>query len=225
MNRIFLLLFFLFFSCLYIYAQDVPKESPKNNPILIENDSILSDTILLPEIIISKEKLSLEDKKQFLILQNRVYKTYPYAKLASERLVGLRKGMSYLKTNKEKRKYFKIVEDYLTNEFEEKLKKLSRKQGQILVKLIHRQTGITTYELVSDLKNGWKAFWANTTARVFDINLKTKYQPYEVNEDFLIETILVRAFESGRLQNQPPAAPVNYDDLSESWHAKSRKVQ
>lgn len=224
MNRIYICLFF-FFCFLSTNAQVVQKGNEKNDPALIENDSILSDTILLPEIIISKEKLSLEDKKQFLILQNRVYKTYPYAKLASERLVALRKGMSYLKTNKEKKKYFKIVEDYLTNEFEAKLKKLSRKQGQILVKLIHRQTGTTTYELVSDLKSGWKAFWANTTARVFDINLKTKYNPYDVNEDFLIETILVRAFESGRLQNQPPATPVNYEDLNESWHAKASKLQ
>lgn len=222
MNRISIYLFFLL-CFVAAQAQVVPKETEKTDPILVENDSILSDTILLPEIIISKEKLSLEDKKQFLILQNRVYKTYPYAKLASERLVALRKGMSFLKTNKEKKKYFKIVENYLTNEFEEKLKKLSRKQGQILVKLIHRQTGITTYELVSDLKNGWKAFWANTTARVFDINLKTKYQPFEVNEDFLIETILVRAFESGRLQNQPPASPVEYGALNESWQAKASK--
>lgn len=224
MNRIvFFLCFFCFFQALQ--AQVVTKEPSKSDLNLIENDSVLADTILLPEIIISKERLSLEDRKQFLILQNRVYKAYPYAKLASERLVALRKGMSLLKTNKEKKKYFKIVEDYLTNEFEEKLKKLSRKQGQILVKLIHRQTGVTTYELVSDLKSGWKAFWANTTARVFDINLKTKYQPFEVNEDFLIETILVRAFESGRLQNQPPASPVDYGVLNESWQAKASKSQ
>ena len=105
MNRI--SLFFLFLLCsLTAQAQIVPKETEKTDPTLIENDSILSDTILLPEIIISKQKLSLEDKKQFLILQNRVYKTYPYAKLASERLVALKKGMSYLKTNKEKKKYF-----------------------------------------------------------------------------------------------------------------------
>lgn len=224
MNRIAPFLFLLF-CFLPMHAQVVPSENKKKTLDLIENDSILSDTILLPEIIISKEKLSLEDKKQFLILQNRVYKTYPYAKLASERLVALQKGMSYLKSNKEKKKYFKIVEDFLTNEFEARLKKLSRKQGQILVKLIHRQTGVTTYDLVSDLKSGWKAFWANSTARVFDINLKTKYQPYEVNEDFLIETILVRAFESGRLQNQPPAQPVNYDDLNDFWHTKASTIK
>ena len=74
--------------------------------VLTENDTILNDTILLPEIIIHKEKLDPEGKKQFLILQNRVYKTYPYAKLASERLTALNRGMSNLKTSKEKKKYY-----------------------------------------------------------------------------------------------------------------------
>ncbi|MET3026436.1 DUF4294 domain-containing protein [Flavobacterium sp. UW10123] len=194
--------------------------------ILTEKDSILGDTIQLPEIIISKgKKMSAEEMKQFQILQNRVYKVYPYAKLASERLTALNNGMARLKTSREKKKYFKIVEDYLNNEFEERLKKLSRKQGQILVKLVHRQTGITTYELIKTLKSGFKAFVSNTTANLFDISLKEEYKPYDENEDYLIETILVRAFESGRLVNQRPAHPVDYEDLSEKWQLKAKELE
>jgi hypothetical protein len=217
------ILFFILIS-FASQAQVTPKENKEMGYILTENDSILNDTIQLPEIIISKEKLDPEAQKQFLILQNRVYKTYPYAKLASDRLTGLNNGMARLKTNREKKKYFKIVEDYLNNEFEDRLKKLSRKQGQILVKLIHRQTGITTYELIRTLKSGFKAFVSNTTANLFDISLKTEYKPYDVNEDYLIETILVRAFESGRLVNQKPASPVNYDDLTEKWDQKAKAI-
>jgi hypothetical protein len=222
--KIIQLFFFLLFTTIYVNAQVTQKDTTKMGYVLTENDTILNDTIQLPEIVIYKEKLDPEAKKQFLILQNRVYKTYPYAKLASERLTVLNKGMASLSTNREKKKYFKIVEDYLSNEFESKLKKLSRKQGQILVKLIHRQTGITTYDLVKNLKSGWKAFWSNTAASMFDINLKTKYAPYDVNEDYLIETILVRAFESGRLQNQKPATPVDYDSLTDSWLSKAQKI-
>lgn len=203
-------------------AQVTPKENSEMGYTLTENDSILNDTIELPEIIISKEKLDPESQKQFLILQNRVYKTYPYAKLAADRLTALNNGMARLKTNREKKKYFKIVEDYLNNEFEDRLKKLSRKQGQILVKLIHRQTGKTTYELIRTLKSGFKAFVSNTTASMFNISLKKEYQPYEVNEDYAIETILVRAFESGRLINQKPANPVNYNDLAAHWEEKAK---
>jgi hypothetical protein len=216
------ILFFLFIS-ISTNAQVIQKDTPNSGLIITETDTIFNDTIQLEEIVIYKGNIDIESRKQFELLRSRVYKTYPYAKMASERLTALNRGMKSLKTNKEKKKYFKIVEDYLTNEFEASLKKLSRKQGQILIKLIHRQTGVTTYELVKNLKSGWTAFWSNTTARMFDLNLKTQYSPYEVNEDYLIETILVRAFESGRLINQPPAKPVNYDDLTDSWLAKAIK--
>lgn len=216
------LLFFLVIS-ISVNAQVIQKDSTKIEFITTETDTIFKDTIQLEEIVIFKGKIDVEARKQFELLRNRVYKTYPYAKLASERMITLNRGMANLKTNKEKRKYFKIVEDYLNNEFEAKLKKLSRKQGQILVKLIHRQTGTTTFELVKTLKSGWTAFWSNTTAKMFDINLKTQYSPYQVNEDYLIETILVRAFESGRLINQTPAKPVNYDELTDFWLNKAIK--
>ena len=209
-------LLFLFFS-IATHAQIIQKDTTSLGFFIRDNDTIFKDTIHLEEIVIYKGKIDVESRKQFELLKNRVYRTYPYAKLASERLTALNRGMASLKTNKEKKKYFKIVEDYLNNEFEAKLKKLSRKQGQILIKLIHRQTGIKTYELVRNLKSGWTAFWSNTTAKMFDLNLKAQYSPYEVNEDYLIETILVRAFESRRLINQPPAKPVDYDDLTDFW--------
>lgn len=215
---------FLVLLSVTVNAQEIPPSPTPMGYELKESDDIVNDTIQLEEIIVSKEKLDPEAKKQFLILQNRVYKTYPYAKLASERLTMLNKGMERLSSNKEKKKYFKIVEDYLNNEFEAKLKKLSRSQGRILVKLIHRQTGTTTYDLVKTLKSGWKAFWSNTAASMFDINLKSQYAPYTVNEDFLIETILQRAFESGRLINQPPSNPVDIDNLNDFWESKAQQV-
>ena len=206
-----------------IKAQVISKDTIKMGYVLSPKDTIFKDTIQLEEVVIFKEKLDPEAKKQFLLLRNRVYKTYPYAKIASERLTMLNRGMANLKTSKEKKKYFKIVENYLSNEFEANLKKLSRKQGQILVKLIHRQTGTTTYELIRTLKSGWKAFWSNTTARMFDINLKTPYIPYENNEDYLIETILTRGFDSGRLIYQTPAKPIDYNNLNDFWTNKVNK--
>ena len=222
MKIINVLLLFLILS-VSTNAQVIQKDSTKIEFIVTETDTIFKDTIQLEEIVIFKGKVDPEARKQFELLRNRVYKTYPYAKLASERLTTLNRGMANLKTNKEKKKYFKIVEDYLNNEFEAKLKKLSRKQGQILIKLIHRQTGTTTYDLVKSLKSGWTAFWSNTTAKMFDLNMKAQYSPYQVNEDYLIETILVRAFESGRMINQTPAKPVNYDQLTDYWLAKAEK--
>ena len=207
------------------YAQVIKEDNEIEKEIAIkEIDTIKIDTILLDEVLISKVKLDPEELKQFQLLQNRVYKVYPFAKTASDRLTMMNKTMDKLNSNKEKKRYFKIVEDYLENEFKEKLKKLSKKQGQILVKLIHRQTGISTYDLIKDYKSGWKAFWSNTTAKLFDINLKETYRPLEVNEDFLIETILYRAFVNGRLIEQKSANPVDIDELNEHWEKLAKEL-
>lgn len=212
---------FCFLLSLNLFAQVVKVDTLKIQEFSDENDTILKAPILLEEVVIHKYKLDPESRKQFLILQNRVLKVFPFAKTASERLTGLNKNMAILKTNKDKRKYFKIVEDYVENEFTDKLKKLSRKQGQILVKLIYRQTGQTTYDLIKEHKSGWKAFWSNSTAKLFDISLKIGYSPFEINEDYLIETILERAFASGKLVNQLPATPLDYDKLTDYWYAKA----
>ncbi len=212
---------FLVFFSVSVNAQVQVKDTIKMGYLLQENDSILSAPVLLEEVVISKQKLDPEAKKQFLILQNRVLRVYPYAKVAADRLTALNKNMALMQTSKEKKKYLKIVENYLENEFTSQLKKLSRKQGQILVKLIHRQTGSTTFDLIKDYKSGWKAFWSNNTARLFDINLKTKFDPLSENEDYLIETILFRAFNSGKLPIQASANPVDYDELSEIWQKKA----
>lgn len=222
MRKLFFFAFILLFT-VKVTAQVSTDSIAKKEVMEEENDTVVKDPILLEEVVVYRSKLSPEEKKQFLLLQNRVYKVYPYAKTAADRLTALNRNMDKMKTNKEKKKYFKLVENYMEGEFTDQLKKLSRKQGQILVKLIHRQTGFTTFELIKDYKSGWKAFWSNNTAKLFDINLKAKYQPYEVNEDFLIESILDRAFNRGRLARQKPATPIDIDELTEFWEQKAQK--
>lgn len=215
----------LLFIIVLLFSTIASAQKDKRDDYLKEKDTLLGEPIQLEEVIINPNQIKIDEaaKKRFLILQRRVYKVYPYAKTASERLTQLNKGMASLKTNKEKKKYFKITEKYITDEFEAQLKKLSRKDGQILVKLIHRQTGNTTYDLIKNLKSGWKAFWSNTTAKLFDLNLKTEYAPMEVNEDYLIETILTRAFKNKRLVEQKSALPINYEEVSDYWIEKLSK--
>ncbi|MDY0090695.1 MAG: DUF4294 domain-containing protein [Flavobacteriaceae bacterium] len=226
MRSIVSLILLIFLSC-SLSAQEKIKKSEHSKTLrdsteiyLMENDSIFS-VIELEEVVVTpKDAQAEEERRKFLILQRRVLKVYPYAKSGAENLTMLNRNMAKMSTSKEKKRYFKIVEDYLEVEFEEQLKKLSRKEGQILVKLIHRQTGKTTYDLIKELKSGWKAFWSNNTAKVFDINLKTEYDPMSVTEDFLIESILTRAFSEGRLDSQPSALDINYAELSKVWKEK-----
>ena len=205
-------IFYLFFALTFgAYAQ-------------VEQDTLPdweNEVILLEEVFINGDSTQLRQRKEYMLLQNRVLKVYPFAKTAAERLDIMDRHLGQLKTDKEKKRYIKLVEKYIEEEFEKPLKKLSRKQGQILVKLIHRQTDQTTFHLIRHYKNGWKAFWYDKTAKVFDIDLHRTYDPWTVNEDYLIESILERAFERGRLPKQEPARPIDVKQLHEFWYRKA----
>lgn len=205
---------FLVFLSLGARAQVVVTDT-------IENDTITFSTELR-EIVISnvKDTISPDEKKQLLLLRKRVLKVYPYAKIAAERLTMLHDNMQKLKTDRERKKYSKIVEKYLEDEFEAQLKKLTRKEGQILVKLIYRQTGHSTFDLIKEHKSGWKAFWSNRMARLFDINLKAKYSPATIAEDYMIEGYLIKAFDEKRLIKQDPAFKIDYDAITDTWRKK-----
>ena len=203
------------------------KGQVKDTLNVTAQDSAVLYSIELKEIIVTKNGASAmsEEQKKILILKRRIYKVYPYAKLTAEKLMQINETMAKLKTNKEKKKYFKLVEHYLQEEFEPKLKKLSRKDGQILVKLINRQTGSTTFDLIKDYKSGWKAFWSSNTAKLFNINLKTKYSPFDVPEDFYIESILVTAFKEKHLAPQPSAKDIDLKKLAATWREKNETAK
>lgn len=219
-------LFFLagaIFTPLVFFGQVVTKDSLKTENNNTVKDTSVSYLVHIDEVIIGKNTAYLEEQKKLRILERRVLKVYPYAKAAAENLTMLNVNMAKLSSDREKKKYFKIVENYLQNEFEDRLKKFSRKDGQILVKLIHRQTGQTTFGLIKELKSGWKAFWSNNTARLFDINLKKEYDPFNELEDFYIESILIKAFKSGKLQKQDPAKAMDLAELAATWRIKAEK--
>lgn len=221
-----LFLFFITFSATAQIFSKTRRDSIKNarqsEVISQTNDTIYINSIDLDEVVVSEKYVDkdAERRKNFLILQRRVLKVYPYAKEASDHLVMLNTNMAKMKTTKEQKKYFKIVEDYLEKEFEAQLKKLTRKEGQILIKLIHRQTGSTTFDLIKEVKSGWKAFWSSRMAKMFDLDLKKEYNPYEVSEDYLIEGILLKAFRVGRLPKQEAKINIDYGELLKIWAEK-----
>ena len=202
-----------------------PKDSVESDTIekqymIIAGDSVPREAIDLEEVVLLRKLKfnSNKDRKRYLILRRKTRKVYPYAKLASERLVDLNSRLDQIKGNRARKKYTKIVQNYIEEEFSAELKKLTRTEGQILVKLIHRQTGVTTFDLVKDLKSGWRAFWYNTTASMFDISLKEEYHPESNQEDFLIEDILQRSFRDNILERQKSALDFEYLDLSDKWN-------
>ena len=201
------------------------KDSIATYYYIVQGDTIPREYIDLEEVVLLN-KLSFNnkvDRRRYLILRRKTRKVYPYAKLASERLLTMTKRLQTIKKKRQASKYTKRIQKYIEQEFSEKLKKLTRTEGQILVKLIHRQTGTTAYDLVKELRTSWRAFWYNTTASFFDISLKQKYTPFSVEEDYLIEDILERSFQEEILERQAPFFKIDFLELSSHWDAKVPK--
>ena len=190
---------------------------------IIEGDSIPRESIDLEEVILlSKLQFtSKEDRRRYFILRRKTRKVYPYAKLASERLFIMSERLKTIKRKRDKKKYTKRVQKYIEEEFSEKLKKFTRTEGQILAKLIHRQTGRTSFDLVKELRTSWRAFWYNTSASLFDISLKEEYNPFKNKEDYLIEDILERSFQENILERQEPAFLIDFFELQLFWNKKN----
>jgi len=190
---------------------------------IIKGDTIPREYIDLEEVVLLNklEFNSKADRRRYLILRRKTRKVYPYAKLAAERLTTMSERLATLERKGDRRRYTRRIQKYIEGEFADRLKKLTHTEGQILVKLIHRQTGRTAFDLVKELRSGWRAFWYNTTASLFEISLKEAYQPFEVKEDYLIEDILERSFQANKLERQKPAFQIDYLDLTSHWNSKS----
>ncbi|WP_347374982.1 DUF4294 domain-containing protein [Aequorivita sp. Q41] len=218
-----------FFSCSSVFGQveneslEKQKDSTEIMYYIIKGDTIAREIINLDEVVLLKKVkfMSEQDRRRYLILRRKTRKVYPYAKLASERLTTMTERLNTIEKNSDKRKYTKRVQKYIEGEFSEQLKNLTHTEGQILVKLIHRQTGRTAFDLVKELRNGWRAFWYNTTASLFEISLKEEYKPFNVKEDYLIEDILERSFQKNILERQEAAFPIDYLDLKAHWNKKN----
>ena len=171
--------------------------------IIVDGDTI--PILILDEVLLVDKPTfdSREARRRYYILKRKVMKVYPYAVIAGNKLDSLNLLLEG-KNRWQRKKLIKEFQDYIREDFEEEIVKLTHSEGQILSKLVSRETGMTTYELISEYRSGWNAFWWNTVAYFNHIDLKTPYQPKEDEEDKLIEGILQRAFIQGYLKERVP---------------------
>ena len=184
---------FLFFVIFILSSQKMLSQDENNSTYFkIEGDSIYKKEIDLNEVVIYKpvEFKNNQERIDYFVLKRKVLKVYPYAKMTSERLTKLNSRLEKIKSKRKQKKYTRMLEKFLQEELTAELKRLTRTEGQILVKLIFRETGSTAFSLVRELRNGFRAFTYNTIAKVFKISLKETYDPLNVREDLFIEDIL-----------------------------------
>ncbi|MBN2639658.1 MAG: DUF4294 domain-containing protein [Bacteroidales bacterium] len=185
----FVLLLFLSFSAL--------AQSHKQLHTVALNDSI--PTINLKEINVISHKQGLFGFWERWRLRRLIYnvkKVYPYAKTAGALLKEYNVQLENAKTEAQKKKLMKQAENELKAKYGKQLMQLNFTQGIILIKLIDRETGNTSYDLVAGLRGKFIAFFYQGIARIWGYNLKVHYDPKGKDKD--IETI-VKLINEGKL--------------------------
>ncbi len=147
--------------------------------------------------IFSERKFKNErERRRYTRLIRNVKKAYPWAKLSARILQYLERNLEKIPEKRDQKRFTRVLENELFDKYEEELKQLTITQGRILIKLVDRETGDTSYNLVREFRGSLSAFFWQTLARLFGSNLKDDYDPG--GEDRDIEEI-VQMIEKGVL--------------------------
>lgn len=201
-NRIKCSVLFLFLFSSILFAQDVPdpaittvQQGHKCRAEIVNGDTVpvvdLYDVYVYTEYQFKNNR----QREQWTRIKYNVKKVYPYAILAAAKLKEYDRILERMPDEKMKKAYLRVCEKDLKNEFEDELKDLSINQGRVLMKLIDRETGKTTYEIVKEMRGGFEACMWQAVARIFGNNMK---DDYDANfEDIMIERA-IKIVESGQ---------------------------
>ena len=189
------IILFIWFILLTIPAlsQDTLKSIVVPGKIL-NGDTIafidLNSSVIFP-------KIDFTNSKELLRYDRLVYNVrivYPYAKLAAVKLKEYRQKLDSLHTAKARRVFLRNAQKELETQFGDQIRAMTFTQGKILIKLIYRETGNSTFDVVKELRGNFNAFIWQTMARIFGYDLQTPYDPK--GDDQAIERI-IQMIDSG----------------------------
>ena len=157
------------------FSQDTPKTADSTR--IIDGDTF---TIVEVKPVVIFPPVAFASKREAVRYDRLVYnvkKVYPYAKLAGKQLTIYKNILDTIPNEKARKAFMKKAEKELEDKFGDELKDLTFNQGKILIKLIYRETGNSTFDIVRQLRGGFTAFIWQTMARLFGYDLKTNYDP------------------------------------------------
>ena len=197
-------------ACLPALSQEVVIDERELSPIRSvyhgmyhDIDPLTGDTtmwiVMNPVIVYPNERFRNKKDEEFYWKTVRdVKKTLPYAKLINRTLQETYEYLQTFDTKKEKDAYLKKFEKQLYAQYKPIMKKFTKNQGKIMIKLVNRETSQNSYSIVKAFMGTFRAGFWQTFGRFFGVNLKAEYRPQKDKNDALIERICVRV-EQGLL--------------------------
>ncbi|MCX6248282.1 MAG: DUF4294 domain-containing protein [Bacteroidetes bacterium] len=178
-----------------LFAQDTIRHMVVPGKI-IQGDTVpyidMRTVVIFPQM----DMKAWSDLVGYERLVYNVKKVYPYAKLAGVKLTEYKSKLDSLPNQRERKKFLKKAEKELESQFGDEIKDLNFTQGKLLMKLIYRQTGSSTFAIVKELRGSFNAFIYQTVARLFGYDLRVQYDPE--GSDKTVEQI-VQMIENGAI--------------------------
>ncbi len=176
-------------------AQELPHKDTVKAPEFLHSMELNGDTlpvVNLEEVrVIPMPKFrTRREYRRYSRYVRNVKKVYPYAKFTAELLNEMEAHLDSLPTEKEKKKYVKEVEKSLKARYSDVIWNMTFSQGKILIKLIDRETGMTSYEIIDKMKGAFNAGFWQAVARLFGSDLKMKFDP-EGRDRILNQVVLM----------------------------------
>lgn len=179
--------------------QDTIAEVSK--ALIIDGDTVSVN--VLDEIILKENPrfMTPEERRQYYLLRKRVFRVYPYARKTAKVINEINEDLTYIESKRQRRKYTRKQRKWLKEHFGDEIVHLKRSEGRVLVKLIHRSTNTTAYEMIKEYRGGFNAFTWQQVALLYGGDLKLEYDLENVDEDRMIENIIRKAVEDGLLED------------------------
>ncbi len=188
--------FLILFILVFIFNRAFPQLDTKYyfGAKYLKEDSV--PLIMFKEVPIYADRIfkNKTEALNYYILVRNIKKVYPLAKICETKLNEYNELIKNTTTERERKNLIKKQEKDLKDKYTPVIKNLTFTQGKILLKLIYRQTGDSSYELIKDYRGAFRAVFWQMFARIFGNDLKIKYDPY--GDDQTIENI-VQLIEHG----------------------------
>lgn len=185
--------------------EDIQLHNPQQKPVhgkyhFVTEEGDTTVMIVLNNITVFPP-LKFKNKKQeqfYWRTVRDVKRTLPYAKLISETLLETYEYIETFPTQKEREHHLAEMEKAVFNQYKPHLKKFTKSQGKMLVKLINRETNQSSYSILKAFLGTFRAGFWQTFGRFFGVNLKSGYDPDKNDDDAIIERVCVMV-EQGML--------------------------
>lgn len=183
MKKGFILFFLVWILGIPLNAQVIDTSGGTTIEV-VNGDTVQFKTMDPVEKSLTLDKKRLEDYQK---LVRKVKKVLPYAKLAAARLKVMEDNLSKITGKRARKKYIKECEESLKTMYLEQLKNLNIEEGKILMKLIYRETGNTTWEIMKKYRGSAEALMYQTMGKFYGHDMKREF---DAVLDYQIENII-----------------------------------